>query len=340
MAKVLSPNAQNAPRTKNRWSSVGGILRHQGALIALVLLLTISSFSFDNFMTSGNVLDNVLSANAPIGLIALGMTFVIMTSGIDLSVGSTVALTSVVTALTSVHGMWFAIFAAVLTGLAVGLFNGLVITLLRIPPFITTLATLLGVRGLALFFSGEHNVNINFDSGLLVIVKGDVLGMPIPVVIMVVAFIIGILVLNFTPFARHLLAIGGNEEAARLLGIRVNRELLIAYMISGGLAGLAGVLVAVQLFSGSGNWANGWELSAIAAVVVGGTLISGGEGTVFGTFVGILLLGFVLNVLNFVNGTGVTLNSYWQDVVRGVFLLVVILLQSRLASRKKEKFTS
>ena len=317
------------------FASTISVLRRQGALIALILVLVVSSISFNGFLSSYNIL-NVLGDNAPLGLIALGMTFVIITGGIDLSVGSTVALSTVIVSLTSPHGMWFALAAAVLTGLAVGAFNGIVITLLRIPPFIATLASLLGVRGLALYFSSEHNVLIDPNSGLLDINNNDLFGVPIPVVILIVAFLLGILVLNYTRFARHLLAIGGNEEAARLLGIRINRTLLLAYMLSGALAGLAGVLLATQTYTGSGNLATGWELSAIASVVVGGTLISGGEGTVFGTFVGMLLLSFLLNILNFINGTGITLSVYLQDVVRGLFLMIVVILQSRLSMKKKE----
>jgi len=336
MAQVSTSKTRRSVQSNNNRAVFVSILRRQGALIALILVLVISSLSFNGFLTQYNILDNVIVSNVPIGLIALGMTFVIITGGIDLSVGSTIALSSVVTALASPHGMWFAIAAAVLAGLGVGLFNGFVITQMRVPPFVTTLATLLGVRGLALYFSNEHNVTVT-SSDLLNFGNGALFGIPNPVIVLIVAFVIGILVLNYSPFARHLLAIGGNEEAARLLGIRVNGTLLGAYVLSGALAGLAGVFMAIQTYSGSGNLANGYELSAIAAVVVGGTLISGGEGSVFGTLVGVLLLGFILNILNFLSGAGITLNPFWQDVVRGAFLLIVILLQSRLANKKAER---
>ncbi len=336
MEQASAPRARRSIQASNVWPVVGNIVRRQGALIALILIFVVSSISFNGFLTQYNILDNVFVSNVPIGLIALGMTFVIITGGIDLSVGSTIALSSVVVALTSHNGMLPAILAAVLTGLAVGLFNGFVITQMHVPPFVATLATLLGVRGLALYFSNEHNVTVT-NSDLLGFGNGDVFGIPNPVIVLIVAFIIGIIVLNYSRFARHLLAIGGNEEAARLLGIRVNVTLLGAYALSGTLAGLAGVFTAIQTFTGSGNLAVGYELSAIAAVVVGGTLISGGEGSVFGTFIGVLLLGFILNILNFLSGAGITLSPFWQDVVRGAFLLVVILLQSRLANKKLER---
>ena len=336
MEQVSSPKVRRSMPANNVWAMAGSILRRQGALIALILVLVVSSFSFNGFLTQYNILDNVIVSNVPIGLIALGMTFVIITGGIDLSVGSTIALSSVVIALVSPHGMWPAILAAILTGLAVGLFNGFVITQMHIPPFVATLASLLGVRGLALYFSNEHNVTMT-NPDLVGFGNGDVFGIPNPVIVLIVAFVIGIIVLNYSRFARHLLAIGGNEEAARLLGIRVNRTLLGAYALSGSLAGLAGIFMAIQTFTGSGNLAVGYELSAIAAVVVGGTLISGGEGSVFGTLIGVLLLGFILNILNFLSGVGITLSPSWQDVVRGAFLLVVILLQSRLANKKLER---
>ena len=336
MAQASTPRARRSVQRNNVWPLVGNIVRRQGALIALILVLIISSISFNGFLTQYNILDNVIVSNVPIGLIALGMTFVIITGGIDLSVGSTIALSSVVVALVSPHGMWPAILAAVLTGLAVGLFNGFVITRMHVPPFVATLATLLGVRGLALYFSNEHNVSLT-NRDLLDFGNGDVFGIPNPVFVLIIAFALGILVLNYSRFARHLLAIGGNEEAARLLGIRVNATLLGAYALSGTLAGLAGIFMAIQTFTGSGNLATGYELSAIASVVVGGTLISGGEGSVFGTLIGVLLLGFILNILNFLSGVGITLSPFWQDVVRGAFLLIVILLQSRLTNKKLER---
>lgn len=334
MAQVSTEENQQAIRSKREWTFVVTLIRKQGALIALALVLVISSISFNGFLTPYNILDNVIVSNVPIGLIALGSTFVIITGGIDLSVGSTIALSSVTVALASTHGMFLAIIAAVLTGLVVGLFNGLVITQMRIPPFVTTLATLLGVRGLALYFSNEHNVTVT-NSDLLNFGNGSLFGLPTPMIVLIVAFALGMVLLNYSRFARHLLAIGGNEEAARLLGVHVNATLMGAYVLSGVLAGLAGMFMAIQTYTGSGNLANGYELSAIAAVVVGGTLISGGEGSVFGTLVGVLLLGFILNVLNFLSGVGITLNPFWQDVTRGAFLLIVILLQSRLVSKKR-----
>ena len=159
-------------------------------------------------------------------------------------------------------------------------------------------------------------------------------GVPLRIVILIVAFAIGSILLNFTRFGRHVLAIGGNEEAARLAGLPVGRTLLGVYALSGALAGLAGVLLAWQTATGAPTEGLGWELSAIAAVVIGGTLLTGGIGSVGTTLVGVILLGLIFNILNFENGKGViSLSSYWQTVIRGAILLVVVLLQHRLVDR-------
>jgi ribose transport system permease protein len=159
--------------------------------------------------------------------------------------------------------------------------------------------------------------------------------MPIPAAILVVAFLIGALVLNYTRFGRHVLAVGGNEEAARLMGLPVDRIKIAVYALSGGLAGLAGVILASQFGAGQPTEGLGWELSAIASVVVGGTLLTGGLGSVGATLAGVLLLGLIFNILNFENGRGViSLSAYWQSVIRGGFLLVVVILQNQLARRQ------
>ena len=167
--------------------------------------------------------------------------------------------------------------------------------------------------------------------------------LPLTIVLLFVAFIIGIAVLRYTRFGRYVLAIGGNSEASRLMGLPVKRTLMLVYTLSGALAGLAGVLLAVNRNGGSATEGNGWELIAIAAVVVGGTLLSGGVGSVFGTLIGVLLLGTIVQILQLENnyaannpGSGLTLSSFWQDVIRGVFLLVVVLLQSQLERRKSK----
>ena len=314
---------------------VASLFQSQGALIGLVALVIFASLRYDGFLSSQNIL-SVLATNTAVGLISLGMAFVIMSGGIDLSVGSVLALGSVVAARASGGGILAGLAAGIAAGAAVGLFNGLVITRLGIQPFIVTLATLLGARGLALTLADNRSVDINFDAGFNFLGEGTVAGVTYPVWILVVTFALGVLVLRFAPFGRHVLAVGGNEEAARMMGLRVNRVKLAVYGLSGALAGFAGAVLASQNYAGQPTAAVGYELSAIAAVVVGGTLLTGGQGSVATTFVGVLLLGLVFNILNFENGQGViSLSSYWQSVIRGAFLLLVVVLQARLLTRTR-----
>jgi ribose transport system permease protein len=336
---------------KARLPQLGDLLRQQGALIALIIVVIFSFIRYDNFDTI--TVYTVLNFNAQFGLIALGMTFVIMTGGIDLSVGGIAALGSVVAALTSSHGFFYALFAAILAGALVGIVNGFIVAWMRIPPFITTLATLYMVRGIALrMINDASSINLNQKSDFTTI-AGTTVGngipnfipLPFPIPLMIVAFIIGILVLRYTRFGRYVLAIGGNPEAAQLMGLPVKRTLFTVYTISGALSGLVGVLLAINLNGGSAVEGNGWELIAIAAVVVGGTLLTGGVGSVFGTFVGVLLLGMIVEILQLENnytldhGGGLYLNSFWQDIIRGIFLLVVVLLQSRLQRQRAKQST-
>jgi len=336
MADISTTPSDRSGWLVKGWTRSKIILQRQGALIALVVLVLFGWVRYDGFMSPYNI-GTVLAYNTTFGLIALGMTFVIMTGGIDLSVGAVAALTSVVAALVSPFGLWAAIAAAILTGLMIGLFNGWAIAWLRIPPFITTLAMLLASRGLALVLARNATVSVDTSGDFTSISLGNLFGLPFSVYILVIAYILGSLLLNFTRFGRHVLAVGGNEEAARLLGLSVERIKLAVYMMSGALAGLAGVLLAAQTFTGAPNEGLGWELSAIASVVVGGTLLTGGMGSVGATLVGVLLLGLLFNILNFENGHGfISLTPYWQSVIRGAFLLVVVLLQSRLARNKTQ----
>ena len=316
-----------------RW--VWEMSKQQGALIVLALLFIAASFRYQYFLTPYNV-NAFLSYNTIFVLLAVGETFVIMTGSIDISLGSVAALSAVVAARMSNSGLWVALLVVLGVGLVVGVINGLSITWLRVPPFIATLAMLLGARGMALVVSGNATVSANANNDFSTIFSGNWLGLSIPIWLLLAALVIGTLVLYMTRFGRHVLAVGGNEEAARLMGLPVARIKFLVYVISGVLASLAGMLLAAQVYAGNPNEGVGWELSAIAAVVVGGTLLTGGKGTIFGSVVGALLLGLIFNVLNFENGYGlISLSSYWETVIRGAFLFVVVILQNRLAARKR-----
>jgi galactofuranose transport system permease protein len=314
---------------KPKAASPLALIGRYGVLIALGLLIAFGALRYDGFLGAYNI-SSVLRYNAMFAIIALGMAFVIVTGGIDLSVGSVTACASVIAALISPYGWFVALIVPILAGMLLGLINGLVITRLGILPFIATLAMLLAARGLALVLSGNQSVGVSPDGGFIDIGQGDFLGVPIPALIMFVLYGVGWLILERTSFGRHTLALGGNEEATRLMGLNVNSLKLWVYTLSGALAGVTGVILAAQFGAGQPTEGLGWELSAIASVVVGGTLLTGGLGSIGGTLAGAILLGLIFNVLNFENGKGViSLSAYWQSVIRGFFLMLVVIAQNR-----------
>ncbi len=219
-------------------------------------------------------------------------------------------------------------------GAVVGVVNGLVVTRLGILPFIATLASMLAASGTGLLLADNQSVSVSYETGFTDLGQGDFLALPIPALMAAVAYLVGSLLLNFTAFGRNVLAVGGGEDAARLMGLPVDRTKFLVYVMSGALAGLAGVILAAQFGAGQPTEGVGWELFAIASVVVGGTLLTGGVGSVGATLAGALLLGLIFNILNFENGLGwISLSAYWQSVIRGGFLLLVVILQSRLTAR-------
>ena len=311
-------------------------LSRHGVVIALLALILFGYLRYDHFLGAFNIL-SVLRYNAMFALVSLGMAYVIMTGGIDLSVGSTAALGSVVAALLSPYGLVPGLLGGVAAGLMVGAVNALVITRLGVLPFVATLATMLAASGCALLLAGNQSISVSYETGFIELGQGDLLGFPVPAWIALVAFIVGAVALNLTAWGRTVLAVGGNEEAARLMGLPADRAKASVYLVSGGLAGLAGVILAAQFGAGQPIEGVGWELFTIAAVVVGGTLLTGGVGTVGATLAGVLLLGLIFNILNFENGLGqISLSAYWQSVVRGAFLLLVVVIQARLAGRTEE----
>jgi ribose transport system permease protein len=303
-------------------------------LLALAALLVLGVLRYDHFASAYNI-TSFWRYNSMFALISVGMAFVIITGGIDLSVGAVAALASVVAALASPHGGVAAVLAGAGAGLAIGVLNGLVITHMRILPFIVTLATSLGAHGLALLLGHNDAVSIAPDSSFGNFGQGDLWGLPIPGIVAAVAAVLGWLALRSTRFGRHALAIGGSEEASRLMGLNVDRTLVAVYALSGLLAGIAGAILAAQFGAGQPNEGVGWELFAISAVVLGGTLLTGGQGSIAMTIAGVALLGLVFNLLNFENGLGfISLSAYWQSVIRGVFLLLVIVLQARVLRKR------
>ncbi|MBA3448429.1 MAG: ABC transporter permease [Pseudaminobacter sp.] len=309
-------------------------LARLGVVVALIALILFGGIRYDNFLSSFNAL-SFLRYNSMFALIALGMALVIMTGGIDLSVGATAAMSSVVAALLSPYHWAAGLGGGLAAGLAVGLVNGLVITRLKIQPFIATLAAMLAAYGTGLLLAGNQSVSVSYDSGFTIIGQDDFLGFPIPAWIALAMYVIGWIVLERHAVGRRILAIGDGEATAKLMGLKVERTLMGVYLTSGFLAGMAGVILASQFGAGQPTEGVGWELFAIAAVVVGGTLLTGGVGSIGATLAGALLLAMVFNILNFENGLGwISLSAYWQSVIRGLFLLVVVILQAKLAGTR------
>lgn len=301
------------------------------ALVALALVLVLGAWRNPDFLGADNVL-NVLRQNAVLALLAVGMTFVILSGGIDLSVGSILAFTSVITVKLAPLGLPVAVTAAVLTGLILGLANGALVAWLRIAPFIATLVTLLALRGLTLAIFGEETVALaEGRSEVLAFGRGFVAGVPVQVPIVAGVILAAWVLLTQTRFGRAVHAVGGSEDAARLLGIDVAATKLAVYGLSGMLAGLAGFLFAVRIGAGITNYGLGLELDAITAVALGGTLLSGGVGGVGGTVIGVLIVGFLFNLFNL----DATLDTFLQKVVRGGLLTLVVVMQGTLLARRR-----
>jgi ribose/xylose/arabinose/galactoside ABC-type transport system permease subunit len=331
-AGTTTVDGAGSVRGRTARARVASLAQRHGALVALLVVCLFAFARYETFLTAENLL-NVLRQNSMLGLVALGMTFVILTGGIDLSVGSLLATAAVVAAALAGYGLPLALVAAVGVAALLGLVNGLVIARARIQPFIVTLAMMIAARGLALAVTNERSVSVGRDAAAAFgwLGRGHLGPLPVPVLILCAAFAAGWLVLNHTRFGRHVYALGDNEEAARLMGLNVARVQSSVYVLSGALAGLAGVILASRLGAGQPNAALGWELDAIAAVVVGGTLLTGGQGGVTSTLVGVLLLGVIFNIFNLEG----QISPWWQLVLRGVILLSVVVAQSRLSQRQE-----
>ena len=293
-----------------------------GPLAGLIIFSIILGFINDNFFTLNNML-NLLRQVSVNALIAFGMTFVILTAGIDLSVGSTLALGSALTAglLTSGIDPMLAVMIGLMIGFALGAINGIVITKGKVAPFIATLATMTIYRGATLVYTDGMPITGLSDSfSFEMIGKGYLFGIPFPVIIMIVAFFILYFVQRKTVFGRQVYAVGGNEDAARLSGIKTDRVKIWVYSITGMLAVLAGIIITSRLDSAQPTAGTSYELDAIAAVVIGGTSLAGGRGRIAGTLVGALIIGVISNGLNLLN-----VSSFYQQIVKGGIILVAVL---------------
>ncbi|GAB3640913.1 ABC transporter permease [Spirosoma arcticum] len=295
-----------------------------GLMLAFIGICIALSLITPQFLTVQNltIIVTQVSINA---LLAFGVTFVIITGGIDLSIGSMVAVTGVVAALFA-HPDTYPVAVPVLAGLSAGLvfgaFNGFVITRSRVPPFIVTLGTMTIGRGLALILSKGRPVS-NLSDSFNFIGGGKIGGVPMLIIILILAFIICSGLLKKTVIGRYMYAVGGNEQAARASGIALSRVKMVVYTLSGGLAALAGILLTSRITTGQPNAGTGFELDAIAAAIIGGTSTSGGIGTMTGTLIGALLIGVISNGLDLLNVT-----SYYQQIVMGIIIIGAVVLDS------------
>lgn len=305
--------------TTHRRKSVSNLLQVVGILPILVLICILFAVLTPNFLTAGNAVNILRQASINI-VLATGMTFVILTGGIDLSVGSILGVSAVVAVLVSLLPAlgWAAVPAALLTGLLLGLINGSLIAFLDLPPFIVTLGALTALRGAAYLVANGTTV-INRDLNFAW-VGNEYLG-PFPwlVVIALLTVLASWFVLRRMVLGLQIYAVGGNQRAARLTGIKVNRVLLFVYGVSGLLAGLAGIMSASRLYSATGMLGNGYELDAIAAVILGGTSFTGGIGTMPGTLLGALIIAVLNNGLTLLN-----MSYFWQLVVKGLVIIVAV----------------
>lgn len=300
--------------------AVGGVL---------LILFAFFSFTADAFFTSANIL-NILRQIAPTMITAVAMTFVITTSGIDLSVGSMVALSGSLLAIWTNGGMdsTLALVLVLLIGGLVGFVNGWFTSYRGLPPFIVTLATLGVVRGVALLITQGYSTPIPTDAWVKVLGQGRVYGIPLPAIIAVVVAVVGWFAFTQTPYGRYVVGLGSNYESLRRTGVNTKLVNLVVFLVSGVIAALAGVIVAARLASGSSNAGQGFELEVITAVVLGGTSLLGGRGSVLGTVLGAIVLGVIANGLVLLH-----VSPFYIQIVQGVILLIAIFMNTRLFSR-------
>jgi ribose transport system permease protein len=302
------------------------------SLIALLLLCMVLSFLTDKFFTADNGL-NILRQVAVNTIIATGMTLIVLTAGIDLSVGSVLALCGAITAGLFKNGLEFvsadlfvgftilgAILGGLLIGTLLGWFNGFTVTKFNVPPFVATLAMLTIARGFTMLYTKGHPIS-NLGNHFAFIGNGSFIGIPVPVWIAIIVVLIAVFITQKTKLGRYIYAIGGNEQAAKLSGINIKKVKLTVYAMAGALAALGGIIVTARLDSAQPNAGISYELDAIAAVVIGGTSLSGGKGSVWGTVMGAVIIGVLNNGLVLLN-----VSPFWQQVVKGGVILLAVII--------------
>lgn len=308
------------------------LFNEYGVYAALLLFVVFAALFYDKFFSYTNI-TNLFKQNCAKGIVAIGMTIVILAGGIDLSVGSCVALSGILTASLSDSGTLLMILLPILVGVAIGIINGFCVAKLKIAPFIVTLALQMASRGIVYIISNEHTISFaERGKALSSLVNSSPLGIPVQAIFLIAAFLIAGWVLRYTSFGRSIYAVGGNQDAANYMGLPTVRVKFLTYVISGFCAALAGVLLSARLSSGQPYVANEWQMDAIAAVAIGGTSLAGGYGKLSGTFAGVLIIGLISNIINLQG----TLSSWWQNIINGAILLGVVIIQTQAAKHKQE----
>lgn len=318
----------NQQKINNEQSFSGRFIKILGkfkAGIGLLVLVIVLSFASEYFLTANNLL-NVLRQVSIIGIVAYGMTFVILSGGIDLSVGSVLALSSAITAgvMSSTHSITLAILAGLVTGALLGTFTGVLVSKAKMPAFIVTLAMMSIGRGLTLIYTGGRPISEGFTDLFNYIGGGYVGPIPFPVILLLALLGIGYLILNNTPYGRYVYALGGNEDATRLSGINTDKIKMTVYTISGIMAAVSGIVLASRLGSAQPQAGLGYELDAIATVVLGGTSLAGGSGGIVGTLMGALIIGVLNNGMTLLG-----VSSFFQQVVKGLVILLAVYIDRR-----------
>lgn len=317
-------NKKNVAKKSN--FDAAGIIAKLGPLLALIVLVIVVSVMNREFLNPNNLL-NLLRQVAANGFIAFGMTFVILTGGIDLSVGSTLALSSALTAGFIANGMSapLAVLLGLLTGAILGAINGLLISKGSMAPFIATLATMTIYRGATLVYTKGNPITGLGDSFFFSFLgRGYLFGIPFPVVLLFIMFIVLFVLLHKTAFGRKTYAIGGNEKAAFVVGVKIDKIKILIYSLSGLMASISGMIITSRLNSAQPTAGQSYEMDAIASVVLGGTSLSGGKGRIFGTLVGALIIGTLNNGLNLLG-----VSSFYQQIVKGIVIVIAVLLDRK-----------
>jgi ribose transport system permease protein len=326
-ARVEAQGAEAADKTASGWrAAVGGVgeIHNIGLVAVLIVLAIVGAATSENFLTTDN-LRNILVSSSVIGVVTVGATFVIIGGGIDLSVGAIVALASVwaTTLATQSYGPWVMILCAVLVGAGTGLVNGVLIAYGQLVPFIVTLAMLVSARGLAARMA-DNRTQLVTEQTIKDIATTEIVGVPLLVIVLIVVAAIGWVLLNRTTFGRRTIAVGGNAEAARLAGIDVKRTTLLLYLLSGTCCGIAAVMIMARTTTGSSTHGTLYELDAIAAAIIGGTLLAGGRGTIVGAMLGVLVFTTITNIFVLNN-----LATETQAIAKGLIIVGAVLLQRR-----------